>query len=45
MEMIAEGENNANARYISTQQKLVLLEKIIRENNLDKDGILDTIIN
>jgi len=45
MDMIAGSENHANARYIATQQKLALLEKIIRENNLDKNGILDTIIN
>ena len=45
MDMIAGAENHANARYIATQQKLALLEKIIRENNLDKNGILDTIIN
>ena len=45
MKMIAELENNNNARYIATQQKLIIFEKIIRENDLDKQGLLSKIVN
>jgi len=45
MKMIAEAENNSNARYIATEKKLIIFEKIIRENNLDKERLLDIIVN
>ena len=45
MKMLADGENNSNARYIATERKLIIFEKIIRENKLDKERLLDTIVN
>ena len=45
MKMIADSENNNNARFISTQKKLIIFEKIIRENKLDKKRLLDKDIN